>query len=92
MLFFKRILQHILHLSPILIFFAFVCLEKKTVQLIKFHFRGKYNLIIVLTRALWGGAVPPLRLFADSGKTAARSAAKFGVPVPTSILHIVCKN
>ena len=35
---------------------------------------------------------PPLWFFADSGKTAAPSAAKFCIPVPTSILHIVCKN
>ena len=37
------------------------------------------------------GIRPPLRFFADSSKTAARSAAKFGIPIPTSIPHIVCK-
>ena len=37
----------------------------------------------LLTRALEGGGgkkCPPLRFFADSGKTAARSAAIFSVP------------
>ena len=38
-----------------------------------------------------GGYPPPLRFFADSGKTAARSAAKFGTTILSSILHMVCK-
>ena len=47
-----------------------------------------------LTLALPGGghlSTPPWWFFRDSEKTAARSAAKFGIPIPTSIPHIVCK-
>ena len=45
-----------------------------------------------LTRAPTGGGYPPpRRFFVDSGKTAARSAAKFGMPIPSSFLHIMCK-
>ena len=46
---------------------------------------------IPLTRAGPGGrfyAPPPLRFFADSGKT----AAKFCIPVLASFLHIAPKN
>ena len=41
-----------------------------------------------------GGAVirPPLRFFADSGKTAARSAAKFAIAVQPTIWHISKKT
>ena len=40
-----------------------------------------------LTRARPGGAVirPPLRFFADSEKTAARSAAKFAIAIQPTI-------
>ena len=46
-----------------------------------------------LTRAGPGGVKPPptLRFFADSEKTAARSAAIFGTPYPTSFPHILQK-
>ena len=47
-----------------------------------------------LTRALEGGGgkkCPPLRFFANSGKTAARSAAIFSVPAHNWILHLVWK-
>ena len=38
-----------------------------------------------------GGAVirPSLRFFGNSGRTAARSAAKFGMTIFTSVLHMV---
>ena len=42
-----------------------------------------------------GGAVirpPPLRFFADSGKTAARSTAKFAIAVQPTIWHISKKK
>ena len=38
-----------------------------------------------LTRARPGGGYPPLRFFADSEKTAARSAAKFAIAVQPKI-------
>ena len=46
-----------------------------------------------LTRAPTGGisAPLPLRFFMNSGKTAARSAAKFGMTIYLSILRVVCK-
>ena len=34
---------------------------------------------------------PPRRFFVDSGKTAARSAAKFGMTISSSFLHMMCK-
>ena len=34
---------------------------------------------------------PPRRFFVDNGKTAARSAAKFGMTIPSSLLHMMCK-
>ena len=46
-----------------------------------------------LTRAPTGGAVirPPPRFIVKSEKTAARSAAKFGMTIFSLILHMVCK-
>ena len=38
-----------------------------------------------LTRARLGGGYPPLRFFADSEKTAARSAAKFAIAIQPTI-------
>ena len=47
-----------------------------------------------LTLAPVGGVDfnPPVRFFADSEKTAARSAAKFVIAVQPTILHISKKN
>ena len=51
------------------------------------------GVLLNLTRAPTGGGgyPPPRRFFVDSGKTAARSAAKFGMTIPSSFLHIMCK-
>ena len=39
-----------------------------------------------------GGRISaPPEVFVDNGKTAARSAANFGMTIPTSFLHIMCK-
>ena len=34
---------------------------------------------------------PPRRFFVVNAKTAARSAAKFGMTIPSFFLHIMCK-
>ena len=52
------------------------------------------NLRAINPRTDGGGqitALPPLRFFPDSVKTAARSAAKFGMTIPTFIAHITRK-
>ena len=54
----------------------------------------KFRRISVISRAPTGGgriSALPRRFFADSGKTAARSAAKFDMTIPSSFLHVMCK-
>ena len=52
-----------------------------------------FTLYVNLRTDRGGGGYPPppLRFFPDSVKTAARSAAKFGMTIPTFIAHITLK-
>ena len=54
-------------------------------------FYVSYPLLTFLTRARPGGGAHmcPHRFFADSGKSKARSAAKFGIAINLSFAHLV---
>ena len=62
----------------------------RAVMSITFTWSGQ---LILLTRALEGGAYyAPHLFFANNLKTAARSAAKFGIPALTIYEHTLCGN
>ena len=45
------------------------------------------------TKYLRGANIrPPWRFLVDSGKTAARSAAKFGMTIPSFLFYILCAS
>ena len=65
--------------------------KKAAIHMYILHSHGKIG-ISFLTRAPTGGAdIRPGRFFVDNGKTVTRSAAKVGMTIPPSFLHILCK-
>ena len=71
-------------------------IEKQTLLMASVHentYKQQHCLNVHLTRAPTGGGYPPLpfKFFINSGKTAARSAAKFCMTIYLSILRVVCK-
>ena len=57
------------------------------------HIRSEKNKKKFFNPRTDGGRIsaPGGRFFVDNGKTAARSAAKFGMTIPSFFLHIMCK-